>query len=144
VYAAKEIWEELHKRATEELIDECVYPAEAKSSDIKKITDYIEPGCKPNGKPQPLRFTYGTVAMVPRDIDAPNLNDKIKQLRNCIYRYVIGRKNILNHIPSIAENVWAKMRSLAENECERQGRHHVNGQKFKLKFVQSYPPNGRS
>lgn len=36
----------------------------AKSSVIKKIAHHIELGCKPNGKPQPLMITYGTVAVV--------------------------------------------------------------------------------
>jgi hypothetical protein len=40
-YAAKEIWGEMHKRATEELINECAYLAKAKSGDVKKIIDYI-------------------------------------------------------------------------------------------------------
>jgi hypothetical protein len=56
----------------------------------------------------------------------------------------LGAQNIQNDIPSMAEKIWVKMRSLAENEFEKQGGYRINGQKFKLKFVQSYPPNGRS
>ncbi len=142
-HAAKDIWEEMHKRATEELLNDCAYLAKAKSSDVKKITDYIKLGCKSNKKLPLLRITYGTVLTVPIDIDAPHFNSKIQLLLNGTYSYAVDRKDIINHIPSIAEKIWARMRTLAENEFEKQGGHRINGQRFKRQFVQSYPPSGK-
>lgn len=142
-HAAKEIWGEMHKRATEELIIKCGYLAKAKKSDVMRIADYINLGCKSNEQLPLLRITYGNVLMVSRFIDSPQFNNKIQLLLNGKYDYTVGGKNILESIPSIAEKVWSKMRTMAENELENQGGHRINSAKFNRRFVQSYPPSGK-
>ena len=141
VHAAKEIWEEMHKRATEKLLKSNAYVLESKNSDIKKLNAYIRLGCKSKKELTPLRFIFGSVSIVSKDFQLPHFSNNIQLLINGKYHYSMMGKSVMDQIPFHVERIWTKMRFLAASELENQGGHRINSAKFNRRFVQSYPPS---
>lgn len=142
-HAAKSIWEEMHKRATEKLLKSNAYALRSKNSDIKKLNTYIRLGCKSEKELVPLRLIYGSVSVVSKEVELPHFSNNIQLLINGKYRYSMMGKSVMDQIPFHAERIWTMMRFLAASELEKQGGHRVNVAKFNRQFVQSYPPSGK-
>ena len=135
VYAAKSIWAEMHKRATEKLLKSNAYVLRSKNSDIKKLNAYIRLGCKSEKELAPLRFIFGSVSIVSKDVELPHFSNNIQLLINGKYRYSMLGTSMMDQIPFNAERIWMMMRFLAASELEKQGGHRINAAKFKTRFV---------
>ncbi len=142
-HAAKSIWEEMHKRATEKLLKSNAYALESKNSDIKKLNAYIHLGCKSEKKLVPLRLIFGSVSIVSKDVQLHHFSNNIQLLIKGKYRYSMLGKSVMDQIPFHVERIWTMMRFLAANELEKQGGHRINAAKFNRRFVQSYPQSGK-
>jgi hypothetical protein len=138
-HAAKSIWEEMHKLATEKLLKSSSYLMESRSSDIKKLNAYIRLGCKSEKELVPLRLIYGSVSLLSKEVELPHFSNNIQLLINGKYRYSMMGKSVMDQIPFPAERIWTTIRFLAASELEKQGGHRINAAKFNRRFVQSYP-----
>lgn len=140
-HAAKSIWEEMHKRATEKLLKSSPYVPESRNSDIKKLNAYIRLGCKSEKELAPLRFIFGLVSIVSKDVELPHFSSNVQLLINGKYRYSMMGKSVMDQIPFHVERILTMMRFLVASELEKQDGHRINAAKFNRRFVQSYPPS---